>query len=133
MNYTKKEFIIKRDFTKYKNWIVNLINEELKDHNYIELKDLKYLISQNDIIHLHCLNLLYIKNIALEENKSIDDLLYNLVYINNYNPLLNHNINEYNYDILLELLNHKYFTTLNKCYEKKYYYRGKEKTMKLEL
>jgi hypothetical protein len=127
------EFLIKDTYIKYFNWLRKQILGELD--NNLTIKNLNYLLKNNDFIHLLCLHLYNIKKIILQNTINFDLFLSNIVNYNNntHNFILNMDINEQNYNILIELLNHKEFSSLNCCYEKEYYFRGIIKTMKLEL
>lgn len=132
-NNNNIEFLIKDTFRKYYEWLRKQISEELI-HNNFTIKELNYLFKNNDFLHLLSLHLYYINKIILQNTNSFGSFIYDIIYGDKIPQIISNTyIFKQNYDVLLELLNHKEFSSLKCCYEKEYYYKGKIKKIKLEI
>jgi hypothetical protein len=133
-----KDFFIKDTYIKYCKWLHKQIEIELEQRDktyFMNLSDLlNRILKKNDFIKLLSIHLFNIKKIILN-NSTYQDYIYKIAYHENRinDDVLNISIDKKNYKVLMELLEHKEFSSLKTSYEKEYYFKDKKMKIKLSI
>jgi hypothetical protein len=130
------EFQIKDTYIKYYFWLKKQIIAELSNYKIITIKVMNYLLKKNDYLHLLCLHLYNIKKVIFQDKEiSFDSFIYDYINCENSLPhdILSINIEPKNYNVILELLNHKKNSSFECCYKKEYHILDKLEEIKLKI